>query len=501
MPKRATPFDLTLPVREPGAPAYRWLYTAVRGQILEGRLRPGARLPGTRDLGNRYGLSRGTVVSAFEQLKAEGYVEGTVGSGTCVSKTLPEELLRIRRPATVPLLSHANGRRRTSDYSRRLRPFPVLEVRPSRAFRPNLPALDLFPLALWAQITARRLRRASTGLLLGCGPMGYEPLRAAVADYVNASRGVRCVPEQVAIVSGVQEALDLCARLLLNPGDLVALEEPGYPGAALAFEALGARVSSAPVDDEGLVLGGPALRGARLVYVTPAHQFPLGITMSLPRRLALLDWARKSDAWIFEDDYDGEYRYSTRPVPALQGLDRGGRVVFAGSFNKVLFPSLRMGYLVLPKDLVEPCAAARSVTSRHPPLLEQAVLCDFITEGHFGRHLRRMREVYAERLSVLLECARERLAGLLEISTIEAGLQTAGWLADGLGEESAEKAARAREVEVTPLGGYRRGGPGRAGLQLGFAAVDVREIRRGARELAIALEGERKRSRRRSTRG
>jgi GntR family transcriptional regulator/MocR family aminotransferase len=488
MVKRTTAFELMLPMRESGTPAYLWLYLALRGEILEGRLRPGARLPGTRDLGNQYGLSRGTIVNAFEQLKSEGYVEGSVGSGTYVSKALPDEPLQVTRGSGAPPAPRSRPRRNVSEYGTRVTPFPALEVRPSRAFRPNLPALDLFPMTLWAQITARRLRRASTSLLLGCGPMGYGPLQDAVADYLNASRGVKCVPEQVAIVTGVQEALDLVARLSLNPGDRVCMEDPGYTGAAIVFEAFGARVGAAPVDDEGMELRGPSLRGSRLVYVTPAHQFPLGTTMSLARRLALLEWARKSGALIFEDDYDGEYRYSTRPVPALQGLDRNGRVLFAGSFNKVLFPSLRLGYLVVPPDLVPRFAATKSVTSRHPPLLEQAVLCDFITEGHFGRHLRRMREVYAERLSVLLDSARERMAGLLEISSVEAGLQTAGWLCGGIDGESAAKAAAARDVEVTPLSRYSRRHLAREGLQLGFAAVDLSEIRRGVRELAAALE-------------
>ena len=488
MAKRATPFELVLPVRESGTPAYRWLYTALRGEILEGRLRRGARLPGTRDLGGQYGLSRGTIVNAFDQLKAEGYVEGSVGSGTYVSQTLPDELLRVVRGA-APRPGEKRPRH-LSDYGRRVTPFPVLEVRRTRAFRPNLPALDLFPTTLWTQITTRRLRRASTSLLLGCGPMGYRPLQEAVADYLNASRGVRCVAEQVAIVSGVQEALDLVARIFLDPGDRVCMEDPGYPGAAIVFEAVGARVCAAPLDDEGMELRTSSLRGSRLVYVTPAHQFPLGMTMSLPRRLGLLEWARTSGALIFEDDYDSEYRYSTRPLPALQGLDRNGLVLFAGSFSKVLFPSLRLGYLVVPPDLVPHLAATKSMTSRHPPLLEQAVLCDFMSEGHFGRHLRRMREVYAERLSVLLESARERLAGLLEISSVEAGLQTSGWLGGGIDGESAAKAAAARDVEVTPLSRYSRGCLTREGLQLGFAAVDPSEIRRGVRELAAALERE-----------
>jgi len=490
MAKRTTAFELMLPLRDAGTPAHRWLYTALRTEILEGRLRPGARLPGTRDLASQYSLSRGTIVNAFEQLKSEGYVDGSVGSGTYVSKVLPEELLQVTRETRAQPPTQRKQRRSVSDYGRRVTLFPGLENRPIRAFRANLPALNLFPTELWAQITARRLRRASTNLLLGCDPMGYRPLRDAIADYLSTSRGVKCVPEQVAIVSGVQEALDLVARLFLNPGERVCMENPGYPGAAIAFEAVGAKISGTRVDDEGMQLRDTSLRGARLIYVTPAHQFPLGITMSLRRRLELLEWARKSEALIFEDDYDSEYRYSGRPVPALQGLDRNGLVLFAGSFNKVLFPSLRLGYLVIPSDLVSYFAATKSVTSRHAPLLEQAVLCDFITEGHFGRHLRRMREVYAERLSVLMESARQKLAGLLEISNVEAGLQTVGWLCDGIDAESAAKAAATRGVEVTPLSRYSRGRMAQKGLQLGFAAVDASEIRRGVRELAVALEEE-----------
>ena len=327
-------------------------------------------------------------------------------------------------------------------------------------------------------------------LLLGCDPMGYGPLRDAVADYLSTSRGVNCRPDQIAIVSGVQEALDLTARLFLNPGDRVCLENPGYVGAYKVFEAAGAKVSAVGLDDEGMKVHAQRLLGARLVYLTPGHQFPLGITMSLSRRLELLEWARKSGALIFEDDYDSEYRYSGPPIPAMQGFDRHGLVIFAGSFSKVLFPSLRLGYLVIPPGLVSLFAATISLTTRHVSLPEQAVLCDFITEGHFGRHLRRMREVYAERLSVLLECAQEKLAGLLEISEIEAGLETVGWLRAGIDAESATRAAAARDVELFPLSRYTRGRVRREGLQLGFAAVDTREIKRGVQDLAIALEGE-----------
>ena len=293
------------------------------------------------------------------------------------------------------------------------------------------------------------------------------------------------------IISWVQQALDRAAHLLLNPGDPVWMEEPGYPGAAAAFHAAGAKIVPVPVDSEGLNLE-VALRhgggGPRLVYVTPAHQFPLGMTMSLRRRLSLLEWARRSRTIIFEDDYDSEYRYSGRPIPALQGLDRAAVVIFAGSFTDVLFPALRLAYLVVPADMVDIFAAAESVSTHHPPLIDQAILCDFISEGHFARHVRRMRELYAERLSVLLESAGERLAGLLEIPPVEAGLRTVGWLQGGRSAERAARAAAAHNVEVMPLGQYAWGRVRRDGLVLGFAAVDAREIRRGVEQLGQALE-------------
>jgi len=305
---------------------------------------------------------------------------------------------------------------------------------------------------------------------------------------------VKCSAEQVLIVSGAQEALDRTARVLLNPGEPVWMEEPGYPGAAVVFHAAGAKICPVPVDEEGLDWERGLRRHsrARLVYVTPAHQFPLGVTMSLRRRLALLEWARRSGTLIFEDDYDSEYRYSARPIPALQGLDPSGVVIFAGSFSAVLFPALRLGYLVVPAEMVDVFAAAESVSTHHPPLLEQAVLCDFISEGHFARHIRRMRELYAERLAVLLDGAREKLSGLLEISHVEAGLETVGWLQDSISEERAARAAAERDVEVAPLSRYASGRARKNALVLGFAAVDAKEIRRGVGELATILEAMRR---------
>jgi len=474
--------------RSPGVSATRWIGDSFRAAILEGRLRPGTRLPATRDIARDYDLARGTVVTAFDQLKSEGYLETRTGSGTFVAGEIPDRHFTVlRSPATRARPRNLHNTRRLSGYGRAVKSFPSGIGDRIRAFRSDVPALDLFPTTLWAQIAGRRLRKATTGMLRGCDPMGYRPLQEAVADYLTTSRGVACVPGQVAIVSGTQEALDLTARLFLDKRDRVAIENPGYIGATRVFEAAGAIVSHAAVDDQGMVID-DSLDGARLVYVTPAHQFPLGASMSISRRLALLEWAFQSGAMIFEDDYDSEFRYSGRPMPALQGLDEHGQVIFAGSFSKVMFPSLRLGYMVVPTDLIDRFAAAQSVSKRHAPLLDQAVLADFLVEGHFGRHVRRMRQIYAWRLAVLLESAQLELAGLLEVSRVEAGLQTVAWLRPGLTAESVAVAAARRGVEVTPLNRYARGRMHADGLQIGFAAVDENEIRRGVRELRLAIE-------------
>jgi GntR family transcriptional regulator/MocR family aminotransferase len=490
MSKRSGNPPIALPPRDPGTTASEWLCTALRLAILEGRLPRDSRLPATRELARQYGLARGTVVNAFEQLRLEGYLRGRVGSGTFVNAVLPDELLEAPRRSTARAERRTGPpARRLSALGRRVRLLPGFDDRPLRAFRANRPALDLFPTTLWARIAGRRIRRATTAHLLESGALGLPLLQEAVATYLTTSRGVNCETGQIVIVSGVQEAIDLAARVLVDPGDRVCIEDPGYIGAARIFEAHGAVTAPVRVDGEGMLVPDARFDDVRLAYVTPAHQFPLGVSMSLPRRLALLDWARTAGALVLEDDYDSEYRFAGRPLPALQGLDRHGMVLFAGSFSKVLFPSLRIGYLVVPPDLVDRFAAAKSVVGQHAPLLEQAVLADFIIDGHFGRHLRRMREIYAERLGVLQEEAHARLDGLLEIGGIDAGLQTIGWLAGGLEEADVVRAAARRDVEVVPVSRYARLPMARQCLQLGFAAIDVPEIRRGARELAAALEG------------
>jgi GntR family transcriptional regulator/MocR family aminotransferase len=473
-------------------PSFHWLRNTLRTEILNGRITPGSKLPASREFARQYQLSRGTILAALDELQSEGYLEGRRGSGTYVSQILPEHLLpsqQLEEDGNAAALKEP----RLSAFATRVRPF-ALQVKPENsAFRTNLPALDLFPTTLWAQLSARRLRAASTRDLLGCEAQGYLRLRQAIAGYAHTSRGIQCSAEQVLVVSGVQEGLDLAARLLLNPGDKVLMEDPGYQGAYAVFGALGARVVSMHLDAEGAAPREADFRSCRFVYVTPGHQYPVGMTMSLQRRLQLLAWAKRYNTPIFEDDYDSEFRFSGRPIPAMQGLDHSGKVIFCGSFNKVMFPSLRMGYLVVPRNLIEVFACTKAMTTRHQSLLDQAVLCDFIEQGHLGRHLRRMRKIYEERFMILREAAEEHLAEYLEIVNIEAGLQTIGRLrighsTEGISAEQVAQRAALHGIDVVPLNRYCHTASTPEGLQIGFAAVQEKEIRRGVLKLARIFE-------------
>jgi GntR family transcriptional regulator/MocR family aminotransferase len=481
--------------RASDVPLHRQLYEGLREAILTGRVRPGARLPSTRALAADLHASRNTVLAAFGQLLAEGYVEGRVGAGTTVARTLPETLLRAR-PETAAT-RQAGRRPRLSRRGALLVGTPVGPARSAAAahpFRPGLPGIDAFPFDVWTRLLARRWRHVPRQLLDYGDPAGYRPLREAIAAHLREARAVRCEASQVIVVTGAQQAVDLAARVLLDPGDTAWIEEPGYQGARGALGAAGIRLAPVPVDEEGLDVrrGARAAPGARLVYVTPSHQYPLGVTMSLQRRLALLEWASASGAWILEDDYDSEYRYAGRPLAALQGLDAAGRVIYAGTFSKVLFPALRLGYLVVPAGLVDAFVAARALSDRHSPSVTQAALADFIDAGYFARHVRQTRALYAERQGALVAAARRDLGGLLEVAPAGAGMHLVGWLPPGVDDRVAARAALARDVEVPPLSAYRlrpRRRGARGGLLLGYAAYPPREIAEACGRLAAALRG------------
>ena len=492
MPKRPAAIPaLVLPLDpEASAPLHRQLYSGLRTAILAGRLRPGSRLSATRVLAKQFAISRTTVLNAFDQLLAEGYLESKVGAGTTVAEARPDELLHVENvdSATQPSLSRSRAlsRRGATLAATPANAAPRLQ-RP-RAFRPCLPALDVFPFKIWGRIAAQRYRRPPSELLEYGQPGGYPPLREAIADYLQAARGVRCSAEQVIVVSGAQQGLDLAARVLLDPGDCAWVEEPGYLGARGVLRGAGVQIVGIPVDNEGLdvVAGRARAPKAKLAYVTPSHQFPLGVTMSLARRLALLAWASKADAWILEDDYDSEYRYAGRPLAALQGLDADGHVIYIGTFSKVLFPGLRLGYLVVPPDMIDAFTAARALTDRHAPSLEQAIVADFMLEGHFGRHIRRTRELYAERQAALVEMVQHELAGLLAVSATEAGMHLIGWLPASINDRDAAAHATAHALDTPPLSNYYSHRPQHAGVLLGYTAVSVPEIRTGVQQLAQA---------------
>ena len=494
MPKRSAFVTLAAIDLEVGSPVplYRQLYAQLREAVLSRRLPASTRLPPTRTLAQELGVSRNTVVNAFEQLSAEGYLAGKVGSGTYVAHSLSDETLGLRgraqrRPGTTrnqPALSQrgaviASGVRE-----------PWSDLPEPRVFEPGVPALDAFPLRLWSRLGARQWRNAPSGLLGYGDPGGYAPLREAIAVYLGTARGVQCTAEQVIIVAGSQQAIDLSVRLLLDPGDEVWVEDPGYLDARAVFASAGAQLVPVPVDGDGLnVDAGKRLAPrARMVYVSPSHQFPLGVTLSLARRLALLDWAARSQAWIVEDDYDSEYRYVGRPLAALQGLDHAGRVIYVGTFSEVLFPSLRLGYMVVPPALVEPFVTARALADRHSPLVEQAMLAEFIREGHFARHIRRMRELYAERRTVLVDAIERELAGWLAVSAEPAGLHLVAWLRAGLGDKLISQRLAARGIVAPPLSRYAIAPLARSGLVLGYGCAGASQIQEGVRGMKAVLE-------------
>jgi GntR family transcriptional regulator/MocR family aminotransferase len=471
-------------------PLQQQVYESLRHAILTRKLRAGMRLPSTRTLSADLGVSRNTVLAAFEQLTAEGYLDSKTGSGTYVAAELPDELLTVRRrPHAAPVapVTPRISRRAADMASSRIN---VTPVKP-RAFRSGVPALDLFPTRLWARLVARQWAKVDHDRAsLGYGASaGLPRLQAAVARYVGATRGVQCDAEQVIITSGLQHALQIAAHVLIDPGDPIWFEDPGYPSARAALIAEGARITHLPVTEDGLDVAKGLKRcpSPRLIYVTPSHQYPLGVTMTVARRLQLVDAARRTDAWIIEDDYDGEYRHSTRPVPSIQGLDAHNRVIYVGSFSKVLFPAIRLGFVIVPPKLVDTFVRARSLSGRSSPLIDQAVVAEFIDQGHFERHIRRMRAVYRQRQEALLDAADRYLSGLATVGRAEAGMHTIAWL-HGIDDETATRAAREENIEVTPLSSFCVEHTLPPGLVLGYGGVTPRQIRAGAEALARALE-------------
>jgi len=461
-------------------PLTRQIYEFWRLGILNGRFSGGERVPSTRELATALDLARGTITQAYEQLISEGYFQTTHGSGTFVCRQLPEDLLNVPAAAGRRLTHEASAP--LSTFGKRLqKDYPQLKVRPGYiGFSHWGPDLNLFPLESWQRLYARSLRSLGSGALgYAEYARGYEPLCEEIAKYVSRSRAVSCSAEQIIVVNGSQQGLDLCARLLLEPGDEVAVENPGYSGASRVFEAIGARLRSVPVDKEGIVCARLG-EAAKVVYVTPAHQFPTGVALSLRRRLELIAWARQQPAVIIEDDYDSEYRYSGAPMPALQGLATGVPVVYCGTFSKVMFPGLRVGYLIVPRPMVAAFTRAKWLSDRHTPVHQQATLYHFMKDGYLERHIRRMRRIYELRRTALVESLHRHFGDDATVLGEAAGLHAYVRFSDA---NIATRAAR-NKVQLRDVEAYYLGKAPANDYLLGFSMLSESSIREGIKRLA-----------------
>jgi len=479
---------------------YGQVYRALRRRILGGRMRPGSRLPSTRWLASELGISRNTALLAYEQLIAEGYLTAGSHAGTYVAAELPENLTFVA-PNQVTGKHATPSPVHLSRFASRIAEDPVnatllrqILLRPALPydFRYGRPSFADFPHATWDRTLARRARRRSIGDLDYGAPEGVEALRTELADYLHRARAVNCSPEQILIVSGSQQAIDLTVRVLIDRGDRVALENPHYFPARNVSRAAGAALEFVEVDDQGMKITDLAAkkRKIKLVFVTPSHQFPTGALMPLGRRLELLAWANHTGAVVFEDDYDSEYRYSGRPVEALQALDESGRVLYSGTFSKTMFPGLRLGYLVVPNQLVNIFRSVKSLLDTACPTNTQLALAEFMRDGHFERHLRRSRARNAERRAILLESIERHLGNRVEVSGAEGGLHVLLWIKNTPLRRGASLVARAEQagVGVYPVAPFYSRPPRRTGLLLGYTSLNGKEIAEGIRRLGSVLE-------------
>jgi GntR family transcriptional regulator/MocR family aminotransferase len=479
----------TLPIfnidRASPFPLHKQIYDGYRAAILRGDLRAGQQILSSREFASELRVSRFPVLNAYAQLLAEGYLESRIGAGTFVSASLPEQQMSVAVSA-----GHAtpapSGPRPVSRRSALYPSFPnSAHLRGWGAFGVHQPAFDHFPFAIWASLVARHSRNPHVSAIHRIDPRGAERFRSAICDYLRTARGVKCSPDQILVVSGSQQALDITARVLFDPGNSVLVEEPGYTLQRHVLTASGCRVIPVPVDRDGMDVASGIKRAprARAAFVTPSHQYPLGSTMSASRRIQLLNWAHNAGAWIIEDDYDSEFRYESLPISSMHGLDLNARVIYIGTFSKVLFPSLRLGYMVIPPDLIDRFIAVRYTMDIFPPYVHQEVLADFILEGHFTRHIRKMRQVYKEKRTILIDClAREFPPERgFEVHGVEAGMHLAITLPPGLIDiEIAAHAVHSR-LWLYPLSPTYLGKPPRHGFILGFGSTLPAQIPRAVR--------------------
>src|SRR6266540_154648 len=497
MPRRVQPIkrpeirlDATLPI-----PLYKQLYERLRSAILTGQLERGARLPSTRTLASELGVARMTTALAYQQLVLEGYLESRVGQGTVVARSLPATLLGAQI-GSKPEERTDEGQTSPIHLASCLPPLKDIpwpsrrEGQTAGTFSGGEPGLELFPYEVWARLIARRARQSVRAFAHYQPPAGYFPLREAIAAQIGVTRGVRCTPEQVIMTAGSQGALDLAVRTLLSPGEAAWLENPGYFGARGALLATGARLVPVPVDEQGLMveIGRDRCPEARLVSTTPSHQFPTGVTMSLSRRMVLLDWARAAGAWVLEDDYDSEYRYAGRPLAALESLSADHRVLYVGILSKLLFPSLRLGYLVAPPQLADAFRRLRTALDDQPSMVAQPALAELFRSGYLARHLRHMRHYYKKLRDLLQRELHTHLGSLLEVRAPEAGMQLVGWLPPGKDDQHAAELAAQVGIQVLPISRFSLEPLPRGGLVFGYAGTNEEAIHPGVKRLAVALE-------------
>jgi len=467
-------------------PLHVRIQRAIRQLILDGALDVGRRLPASRALAQSLGVSRDTVEAAYGQLHAEGFIERRTGSGSFVSEQvqrLPGRGLMQSPLARVPALRLSQrGAAMFADGG--LRDFLA-----PRAFAPGVPETRNFPLQTWERLQRQVLKEHGTRALLHSPPQGTEALRQAIAAYVNLERGARATPERVLVLTSSQQALTLCANVLLDAGDRIFIEDPVYHGARKAFDAAGLECVPVPLDGDGMRVDLlQTLPAARAVFLTPSHQFPTGTTLALDRRLAAIAWAQQEQAWIIEDDYDSEFHYAGKPMACVQGLDQHERTIYVGTFTKSMFPGLRIGYMVLPASLVAPMTVARTLLDGHSAAIAQLTLARFIEGGHLGAHVRTMRAVYAERRDVLARLVREHLGDFLEPRVPAGGMQMPCTLLHDIAERAAVDGARRAGIDLLGLTQLHASSPQQTGFLMGFAAHAPHELEVAARKLAQVLQ-------------
>jgi GntR family transcriptional regulator / MocR family aminotransferase len=472
--------------RAANAPVFRQIYLRLRSAILSGALRPATKLPSTRELAAQLGVSRSAVVSAFEQLLAEGYAFGRKGAGTYIAPDLPEpfEAAHGRKKLPASVVKTAASFRGLGGF------VDVTEQGDERPFNLGRTLVDARTAELWRKLSARTLRSLGRYHLGYGDPHGMLELRKSVCDYLQAARGVRCEPEHVVITAGTQQAVDIVTRVMQGPDKEVWIEDPGYPLTRLALVAAGAKVCPVPVDQHGVNVTEGIRRApkARAVFITPSHQFPKGVALSMARRLELLAWARESGAWIVEDDYASEFRYGGRPLASLQGLDEAERVIYIGTLNKALFPGLRLGYAVLPPSLVRAFVTARYLMDRQPSTLCQAVVAAFMEEGHFAAHIRRMREMYRNQRDALVTALRRRVGDHLTVEPPDQGMHLVAYTRRGLSDVTIERAGREHGVVVRAMSRLYVEVPPQSALMLGFSGYPRQIIAPAIARLARAFE-------------